>query len=433
MKAHDTPVVGIDWSDRKHDFCLFNPGTGAVETGVVKHRPEVLHDWLCSLRDRFPGRTIAVGLEQSKGALAYQLMQYGFIELYFVHPSTVAALREAWAPSGAKDDPPDARLVMEMVRDQRDKLRAWKPEDDDTRRLMLLAEHRRTAVDLRVKLTNMLRSALKAYYPLACEVAGDKLNEKLALDFLAKWPTPGKLKRARESTIRTFYTRGNSRSCKAIDKRLEAIAAARPVTDDPVIIEAYSRQVLLLVDQLKALRASIAGYDHELARLYTQHDEAAIIASFPATGKVFGPRLIAALGTDRNRFGSAQELLNLSGIAPVTERSGKALWVHRRWKCTSFIRQSFHEWAAETTKHSLWARAFYVQAREKGMGHHQAVRALAYKWIRILYVCWKEHRCYDEMHYISVLKKRGSSLMKLIAEHPDVVRLNGPVRNQLLG
>jgi len=200
-----------------------------------------------------------------------------------------------------------------------------------------------------------------------------------------------------------------------------------------VIVEAYSRQVLLLVNQLKALRESIAGYDKELARLYTRHSEAAIIASFPATGKVFGPRLIAALGTDRNRLSSDQELLNFSGIAPVTERSGKTHWVHRRWKCNNFIRQSFHEWAAETTKHSLWARAFYVQAREKGMGHHQAVRALAYKWIRILYACWKQRRPYDEMHYISVLKKRGSNLMKLIAEHPDVVRLNGPVRNQFIG
>lgn len=435
MKANNTPaaVIGIDWSDRKHDFCLWDADSGSVETGVIKHRPELLHDWLCALRERYPGRPIAIGLEQSKGALAYQLMQYGFIELYFVHPATVAALRDAWKPSGAKDDPPDARLIMKMVRDNRDELRAWKPEDADTRRLMLLSEHRRGAVDLRVKLTNMLRSALKAYYPLACEVAGDKLNEKLALDFLTKWPTFEALRRSRTSTIRSFYTRGNSRSCKAIDKRLDAIAAARPVTDDPVIIEAYSRQVLMLVDQLKALRESIAGYDKELGRLYTQHNEAAIIASFPATGKVFGPRLIAALGTDRGRFGSAQELLNLSGIAPVTERSGKSEWVHRRWKCSNFTRQSFHEWASETTKHSLWARAFYVQAREKGMGHHQAVRALAYKWIRILYVCWKERRPYDEMHYISVLKKRGSNLMKLITEHPDVVKLNGPVRNQFIG
>lgn len=323
--------IGIDWADQKHDFCLGTDDVNALEMGVVKHRPELLHAWLISTQTRFLGSRVVIGLEQSKGALAYQLMQYNFIEIYFVHPSTVAALRAAWRPSEAKDDPTDAELIMRTVRENRDRLRVWKPEDEDTRRLMLLSEHRRSAVDLRVKLTNMLRSSLKAYYPLACEVAGDKLNEKLALDFLTKWPTPEKLQRARETTVRSFYSRGNSRSGKAIEKRLEAISAARPITDDPVIIEAYSRQVLMLVQQLKDLRESIAGYDKELVRLYTQHDDAKIIASFPATGKVFGPRPIAALGTNRERFGSVQELLNFSGIAPVTERSGKALWVHRRW------------------------------------------------------------------------------------------------------
>lgn len=429
VKNEQLPVVlGLDWSDKKHDICLWDAIGRKLEFDVVQHRPEVLHEWICRLRDRFPGQQIAVGLEQSKGALAFQLMQYGFITIYFVHPATVAKMRDAWTPSGAKDDPGDAELIMGIVRDSNHKLRAWRPDSPDTRRLMLLTEQRRKLVDLRVKLTNELRSCLKSYYPLACEVAGDKLNEGLALDFLTRWPTFEKLRRSRLSTIRSFYTKGNSRYSKAIEKRLAAIERAEPVTTDEVIVESFSMQALALVAQLRQLRQSIQEYDRRIVSIYASHDDVSIISSFPATGKVFGPRLIAALGTDRNRFGSAREVENYSGIAPVTERSGKMHWVHRRWKCSGFIRQSFHEWAGETTKHSLWARAFYVQAREKGMGHHQAVRALAYKWIRILYACWKERRPYDEMHYISVLKKRGSNLVKLIAEHPDVVRLNGPVK-----
>jgi len=425
-------VVGIDWADQKHDICLWDAEGQTLEFDVVKHRPEVLHDWMCKLRDRYPGQPVAIGLEQSKGALAFLLMQYGFITIYFVHPATVAKVRDAWTPSGAKDDPDDAELIMSIVRDSNHKLSAWHPDSVDTRRLMLLTEHRRKLVDLRVKLTNALRSCLKAYYPLACEVAGDKLNEGLALDFLTKWPTFGKLKRSRITTIRSFYTHGNSRYSKAIEKRLTAIEHAEPVTTDEVIIESFSMQMLALVAQLKKLRESIKEYDRQIVRTYAVHTDVAIISSFPATGKVFGPRLIAALGTDRNRFSSAQELENYSGIAPVTERSGKMHWVHRRWKCSNFIRQSFHEWAGETRKHSLWARAFYIQAREKGMGHHQAVRALAYKWIRILYRCWKEQIPYDELHYISVLKRRGSGLIKIMFEHPDAIRLNGPIESQFL-
>lgn len=424
--------IGIDWADKKHDICEWNAEKQTESNKIVENRPERLHEWACALRDRYKGQPVAIGLEQSRGPLAYLLMQYGCFTIFFVHPATVKKMREAWTPSGAKDDPGDAELIMEMVRDSNYKLTAWRPDTPETRRLQLLCEHRRKFINLRVKLTNRLRSTLKAYYPLACEVAGDKLNEGLALDFLTKWPTFDALKRSRPETLRSFYTRHSSRYIKTIEKRIKAIAEARPVTDDPVIIESHAMEVGALVAQLKQLRKTIKEYDKTIGKLYTQHAEARIVASLPATGRVFGPRLIAALGTDRNRFGSAGELANFSGIAPVTERSGKSEWIHRRWKCPVFIKQSFHEWANETTKHSLWARAFYVQARERGMGHHQAVRALAFKWIRIIYRCWKEQVPYDEMHYISILKRRGTGLWKTITEHPDAIKLNGPIESQFL-
>jgi transposase len=426
-------VVGIDWADEKHDVCIWDAEGESMERDILEHRPEVLHDWVRRLRGRYKGLPVAVGLEQSRGALAYLLMQYGFCTIFFTHSATVAKLREAWTPSGAKDDPDDAELVMELVRDSNHKLQAWRPDTPETRRLQLLCEQRRKFVNLRVKLTNRLRSVLKAYYPLACEVAGDKLHEGLALDFLSKWPTLQSLKRARPSTLRNFYTRHSSRYMKTIEKRIEAVADAEPVTEDAVILETHTMEVAGIVGQLKTLRKTIKEYDKTIGKLYTQHDEATLIASLPATGRVFGPRLIAALGTDRNRFGSAGELANFSGIAPVTERSGKSEWIHRRFKCPTFIKQSFHEWANETTKHSIWARAFYIQAKERGMGHHQAVRALAFKWIRIIYRCWKERVPYDEMHYLSILKKRSPQLWKTISEHPDAVRLNGPLESQFLG
>lgn len=423
-------VLSFDWADEKHDYCLWDAESNSVELGSIKNRPEVIHDFICKVRFRYPGKNVAVGLEQSKGALAYQLVEYGFFTIYFVHPTTVAKMREAWTPSGAKDDPDDAELIMSIVRDMNHQLRAWRPDTPETHRLMLLCSHRRKLVDLRVKLTNMLRSCLKTYYPLACRVTGDKLNEPLALNFLTRWPTFESLKRSRLSTVEKFYTRGNCRSSKAVRERLEAIRDAVPATTDPVISESYSMQMLALVAQIRQLQESIKLYDREIHKTYSSHSDVSIISSFPATGNVFGPRLIAALGTDRDRFESAHEIECYSGIAPVVDRSGKTAKIYRRYKCSSFIRQSFHEWANATTKHCLWARAYYVQCREKGMGHHQAVRSLAYKWIRIMYKCWKEQRPYDDGHYMSMLKKRGSGLMKLIAEHPDVYRLNGPVKVQ---
>jgi hypothetical protein len=100
-------------------------------------------------------------------------------------------------------------------------------------------------------------------------------------------------------------------------------------------------------------------------------------------------------------------------IAPVTERSGKRKWVHFRWACPKFLRQSFHEWAGHSIAQSTWARAYYEQQRDRGSDHHAAVRALAFKWIRILFRCWKDRVAYDESKYLAALAKRGSSLGKL--------------------
>jgi len=97
------------------------------------------------------------------------------------------------------------------------------------------------------------------------------------------------------------------------------------------------------------------------------------------------------------------------------EKSGKKIWVHWRWGCPKFIRQSFVEWAGESIRHSFWAQAYYEQQRAKGNSHQAAVRSLTFKWIRIVFRCWKERTTYDEAKYLMSLQKRGSSLLKSIA------------------
>jgi hypothetical protein len=77
--------------------------------------------------------------------------------------------------------------------------------------------------------------------------------------------------------------------------------------------------------------------------------------------------------------------------------------------------QTFVEWAAQTINKSFWAGTFYQQQRAKGSPHQVAVRALAFKWIRILYRCWMTHTPYDESRYLKALQLRGSPLLAGLA------------------
>jgi transposase len=173
--------------------------------------------------------------------------------------------------------------------------------------------------------------------------------------------------------------------------------------------------VQALVNQISRLTESIERYDQQIASLFSRHDDSTLFGSFPGAGPALAPRLLAAFGSDRSRFECAAEIQQLSGIAPVTEKSGKAIWIHWRLACCKFLRQTFQEFAGLSILQSTWARAYYDQQRGRGSSHHAALRALAYKWIRILFRCWQTRTLYVEAAYCESLVSRRSPLAEKLS------------------
>lgn len=412
--------VGLDWADQKHDLCLSTAGSERVQHSVLEQSPEAIDQWAGRLRQRFGGQPVAICLEQSRGALIHALMKYEFLVLFPLAPARLAKYREAVTSSGAKDDPTDANLLWDYLVRHRDRLVAWKPDGPLSRQIALLAEARRDAVNLRTKLGNQLTAVLKGYFPQALSLAGETVHSPIACAFLMKWTTPEQLQRAQLQTVRKFYYSQNCRSESRIQERLELIKNLVHLTTDPAIINSSVMKVRMLVAQLRPLAKSIDAMDRRLNELMQQHPDAGLYVNLPGAGDVLAPRLLAAFGDDRDRMDSCTPLQCLSGIAPVTRRSGKRCSVQRRWACSKFLRQTFHEFAHHSRHHSAWARAFYDSQRAAGKGHHTAVRALAFKWIRILFRCWKTRTPYDEATYLRALKKRNSPLLKYL-DQPTTV------------
>lgn len=403
--------VGLDWGDEKHALSLCADNSSLVERATLEQTPEALAAWANTLRTRFPNGRIAVALEQARGALLAGLSQYEHLVAFPVNPKSLARFREAFYPSRSKDDPLDGDLLLEMLLKHRNHLRPWQPDTEQTRQLGLLNEQRRNFVDLRTCLTNQLLSHLKAIFPQAIELVGEDLASRMATDFLQKWPTLQALQQAKASQLRKFYYGHNSRSEELICDRLERLGKAVALTKDPALLNAHSLAIQTLAAQLAALRPWIQQYDRKIAELFAAHPDASIFDSLPGAGPVLAPRLLTSLGTDRTRFPSAVELSCYTGIAPVTEQSGKnQYWVHIRWSCPKFLRQSWHEFANSSIKFSAWAALLYEQFRKK-MDHHEAVRKLAYKWQRIVWRMWQERKPYNESHYLAALQKNGSKLV----------------------
>jgi transposase len=397
--------LGIDWADQKHQWAMRINGEARFQQGELEHTPEAVEQFVSSLAVRFPGQRVAVALEQSRGALIYMLGKYAHLILYPIHPNTLNHYRKSVYPSGAKSDPGDAILILDFLCTHTDRLRPFHPDTVETRTLQLLVEARREAVDDKTRYLNRLTAQLKMFFPQVLEwfSAADSV---VVGRLLQKWSTLDALQRAPARQVARFL-RENRLPDSRVAALQQLIKYAVTAIKDTAVLETSVLIVRRIVRQLEILREAIAEHDKAIAGLVQSHPDYGIFSSLPAAGPAMVPRLIAAFGTQRDRYATASALQCYAGIAPVTESSGKQKWVHWRWACPKFLRQTFHEWAWLSTRKSVWARTFYDQQRERSKSHHSAVRALAFKWLRILFRCWRDRAPYDEARYALALQRRA--------------------------
>ena len=209
---------------------------------------------------------------------------------------------------------------------------------------------------------------------------------------------------------------------ETLERRVTSIKAAVPLTTDEAVLRSSAAMAKALAAQMKVTLDAVREFDRQIEEVCAAHQDFELFKSFPGAGEVYASRLTAALGSDRRRWQSADELACLAGVAPVMERSGQSCWVRWRYFCPKFLRQTFHEYAGESIRHSFWARAYYESQRAKGKSHHAAVRALAFKWVRIIFRCWQTQTVYDEVKYLESLRRKGSPLLTYAAQQPGVRR-----------
>ena len=400
--------ASIDWADRKHVWKMAPLGA-SPEQGEFENTPEAVQAWATGLCHRFGGRPIALCLEQSRGALVYMLTQYPHLVLFPVHPTTAARYRETFSPSGAKGDPGDTASLLDLLLRHRERLRPLQLDTAPTRLLQLLTQQRRELVDEKTRQKLRLIAGLKQYFPQLLQWF-DEVDSPLVGALLQRWPSLQQLQRTNPSHLRDFFHEHNCRGEERIQQRIQAIYAATPATPDAVVLEGEGSKACDWVAVVATLRERIAKLDQRIAELVAAHPDSALFASLPGAGPALLPRLLVAFGTRRDRYDSAYQMQCLSGIAPVTEASGNRQSIHFRAHCPKFLRQTFHEFAFCSLQKSVWAQAYYKLQRDKKKSHHAAVRALAYKWIRIIYRCWKDGKPYDERTYLENLQKRNSPL-----------------------
>jgi hypothetical protein len=299
-------------------------------------------------------------------------------------------------------------------------LKAWQPDDENTRLIANLSQQRRKIVDGQTKLRQQLTALLKSYFPVVLELFGKQHQLSLLLSVLCRWPDPRKLRRADRQLIRRILREHSIRNEEQQKETIERIRAAQLLTRDAAIITPSAMAAKLLANQIQQAMKTIEELETAIAEAMKQHPDAHLFTSLRGAGSALAPRLLCAFGSQRDRWEDADCLASFTGIAPVTFQSGKSRGVRRRHACSKYLRQTFHEFAECARRYCPWSKARYRMLRDRGMKHHAAIRKIARSWIRILFRVWKTRIPFDCERYIANLKQRCPEITRYLEQDTNI-------------
>ena len=405
-------AVGIDWAESFHDVALGRPGEGVIEQFRIEHSASGVGRLVARCVELEPDRAdIRVVLETRHGVLVEALVDAGFTVLP-VNPDLVARRR---GPAKKKDDAEDARICCLLALDPYLDLRKLIPHGQLAGELRAIArDDERAARDQR-RLLNRLRADLLATFPAALAIAGDDLGSATMLKLLARWPTQAALAEADHDTLVTFArTVPHSWPDRFAARVAEALGTEQlPVRD--YLVRAKATTIALTATQLLALREARRTWERRMGELLLGARRPGhgrqprnpdpgkgipggeIYLSFPGLGDCLAARIGGEIGDHIEQFDTPNALQCYAGTAPVTRRSGRSeLIVCRRLAYNHYLGDAVHQWAFCSLTKSAWARAFYDEKIAKGKSHHAALRALANRWLELLWHCLTHAIRYDE-------------------------------------
>lgn len=385
--------AGIDWSEKFLDFHLRTAEGKILTQGRVKPNVEGMADLFAELESHASVSEIGIAIETAHGAWVQALLDRGY-QVYPLNPKTVERFREALSANGVKTDKIDRKVLAMFLVTFHKENKPLRPDAPEIIQLRILCQDRLRLVEERSAKVNELGAILKCYYPAFMGLFGD-LDSGIALDFLQQYPTQKQFLKLSEHRLRNWLSRHRYSYPKRIDAMVSLLKQpVLPVAEH--LQQAKKNLICYLARSIKTLNSEMAQRDKQINNHLDGLAESDWIRSLPRAGKVLAPALLACLGRDPERFSSVGEARALMGTAPVTKASGKSRVVVFRRGCWKFARRTLQLFADQSRHQCPWAQAFYEKQRNSGHKHHEALRALAHRWLKILLAMRQSASLYDE-------------------------------------
>lgn len=396
--------IGVDWADAEHAVWVEDETATKILSRSVPQTPEGLSEWGRWLDERrADGVELWAAIEKPEGRIVDFLLDHGVL-VFPVNPKAVDRARDRFRMSGAKSDPFDARVLATFLRTDHGHLAPLRPSSEAAQELKGLTRDYARQVRQQTRLLNQLTAALKAYYPRALVVAED-LKSQWGREFLRDYPTPAAMATLTERQWQR-WARGHRLSAERTAEVWEIVQPPQ-MSVPPHVVRVTARLVVALLEQLEVTTTTVQAYRQAVADFFGSMPAAKWATSLPGgqSGTTV-PSLYAELGDAAGRWQTFRHLQGHAGAVPVTERSGKQVLVKFRFACNTHLRQTIHQFAFQSLRQSEWARAYYDRCRKRGHSHHHALRGLAAKWLKIIFVLWTRQVGYDETYHLATMARQ---------------------------
>jgi transposase len=397
--------MGVDWGDRVHQVYVGDQDGAKVTEMEIQQTPEGLAElgrWLDERRAE--GIELWAAIEKPQGRIVDFLLDHG-VAVYPVNPKALDRARDRFRMSQSKSDGFDAYVLAQFLRTDHGHLRPLEPSSEQAEELKLLTRDEHRLEHQKTRLLNQIRVTLKEYYPRPLEVFPD-LETKTALDFLKQYPTPRALSELSRRKWNRFAKREHHLSedrCQELWEKLNRPQLAVPEH----VVRAKAQLLSVLLVQLEALSDAVETYKQRVKSFFASMPAAKLVKRLPGakTGTIV-TTLWAELGDAKSRWESFRHLQAEAGAVPVTKASGKSHIVQFRFSCNKLMRHAAYWLAFVSLNQSEWANHYYRDQRAKGHSHHQALRALGAKWLKIIFVMWRDHKPYDENYHLANIARQ---------------------------
>jgi len=385
--------VGIDWADDHHDIHITDDSAAPLDSFSIPHS----YDGMKKLRGQLgksssdPGNVL-VAVESHQGLLIYALLEAGYL-VYPINPKAMDRYRDRYRMSSSKSDPKDAMVLANILRTDLHLYKRLPRETVADARLRQLTRSHKSLGQQKTKMLNQLTTQLKSYYPIALRLFS-RLDHKITLAFLERFPTPEKAAAASLEDLRKFFQKqGYSQQWKVtfIYESLQQPSLRAPKE----LEEVHQTIVLSLVPVIRSLRDEIEKLANEIGKEFKHNPAHEIFSSLP-TGEITAARLNGELGSDGTRYPTREYVQTAAGTAPVTRRSGKTIVIFFRWQCNKHLRAAFQDLARESVKQCAWARQYFAEQMRLGHKPSRAYRALANRWAAIIWKMLQERERFNQ-------------------------------------